>query len=184
MEKIFEDLLNRSESNVVMIKAGERAQAFIRRRTAKGQYVENGKAVSHTYSTKPMPIPYGKLLKKMSKKQIEDQKLKVFKSKSGTTMVLLIGGYKKLRQLNRKNTEGVKMHWSARMMRNFGILRTSKTQTELGFKDSELEKIAYYQNVAGVGKNKKKNVFMDITDQELNKLADFVEVTLFKSLSS
>lgn len=200
MEKLFKDNI---VDNVIMINVAQKAQAFIKTRVAKGEYLE-GSTGDSEYSTAPMPIPYGLFLKKFGKSLLKKEgyekniyhkrkgqkkltttaksdEFSIFKSQSGKTMVLITGGYKRYREMSNKSTSPVTMHWTSRMMKNLGILRAEHTEAELGFPSEEERKKAYYQHV-GAGKNKITRKFMGLTDNEWNSLAECAEKLIIQNL--
>lgn len=200
LKNLSEDIVD----NVVMIKVSTKAQAFIRQRVFRAQYLEGSTGTS-LYSTTPMPVPYGAFVKKLGKsflkqrngRKKDKQKLigkgksnftfadpsefNVFRSKSGKVMVLIQGGYKRWRELNKKTSGPVTMTWSGRMMRNLGILRVDKNTSEIGFSSLEESTKAYYAH-AGAGKKKVTHKFMDITNSELDELGDLAEQLIFQKL--
>lgn len=196
---VFRNLEDGIVDNVLMICLGLKAKAFILQRVQRGEYLE-GSTGGSEYSTTPMPVPYGlfvkrfgkSLLKKNTEKTIrgrgkklittaKSDEFSVFRSKSGKTMVLISGGYKRWRELNKKSSGPVAMTWTARMLRNLGILRTEKMTTQLGFSSSSENDKAYYQHV-GAGKNKVTRKFMDLTEKEINQLGDLAEELIIKQL--
>jgi hypothetical protein len=189
--------------NTIMINLANKAKAFILKRVKRGQYLE-GSTGGEQYSTKPMPIPYGLFIKKFGKSLISkpgyeksiytkrkgektlittasNAEFSVFRNKSGKTMVLIRGGYKRFRELSKKSTEPVNMHWTSRMMRNLGILDTKENQATLGFSSAEEEKKAYYQHI-GAGKNRITRKFMGLTEEELQYIADLSLKLIIKKL--
>jgi hypothetical protein len=68
------------------------------------------------------------------------------------------------------------------MMRNLGILRVDKSESEIGFSSMEEQTKAYYQH-AGAGKNRITHKFMDITQSELDELGDLAEELIIQNLS-
>jgi hypothetical protein len=202
---IFKEIENALVDNVIIIKVAEKAQAFIRKRVYNQQYLEGSTGTSQ-YSTTPMPVPYGAFVKKFGKiflrqKSKENnrakffnkgknnfsfanaQDFKVFRSKSGKTMVIIPGGYKQWREINNKNSSPVDLTWSGRMLRNLGILRPPENGTaEIGFPSSSENLKAYYHNVAGAGKRKVTRKFMGITQPELDDLGDLAEKMIFQRL--
>ena|GEM_PF-1076870 len=202
---IYQDLQNLLVDNIVIIRVGQKAQAFIRSRVQRGEYLP-GSTGGAEYSTKPMPVPYGLFVKKLGKailkkegtKGSKSQKIirgrnkvittatkdefSVYRSKTGKTMVLIQGGYKRWRELNKLTTAPVAMTWTARMMRNLGIIRSEKMTTEIGF-NSESEKMkAYYQHI-GAGKNKVTRIFLDLSTNEIDQLADLAEEMILQKLT-
>jgi len=207
---IFKQIENSIVDNVLMIKVATKAQAFIRQRVERGIYLD-GSTGGSEYSTRPMPVPYGLFIKKFGKtllrregtrgaKNVKFIKRKVgtqhvvstamdrsefsvFRSKSGHTMVLIQGGYKRWREMNMKSASPVDMSWSSRMLRNLGILRAENLQAEIGFSSASESEKAYYQHI-GAGKNKVKRIFMDLSPNELDQLGDLAEKLIFQKLSS
>lgn len=199
---IFRNLEDGIVDNVLMIRLGLKAKAFILQRVQRGEYLE-GSTGGSEYSTTPMPVPYGLFVKKfgsalLKKKGGKDEKIirgrgqkiittaksdefSVFRSKSGKTMVLISGGYKRWRELNKKSSGPVAMTWTARMLRNLEILRTEKMTTQLGFSSSSENDKAYWQH-QGAGKNKVTRKFMDLTEKEINQLGDLAEQLIIKKL--
>lgn len=199
---IFNNLQDGVVDNIIMIKLGLKAKAFILQRVQRAQYLE-GSTGGSEYSTTPMPIPYGLFIKKFGKALLKksnaekairgrskkiittakSEEFSVFRSKSGHTMVLISGGYKRWRELNKRNSGQVELTWSARMLRNLGVLRdeTDNSSTKLGFTSSDENNKAYYQHV-GAGKNKITRKFMDLTEKEIFELGDLAEELIIKKL--
>lgn len=201
---LFPNLKEELVDNVVMIRLTGRVQMFIRNRVYKSEFLP-GSTGDSNYSTTPMPVPYGLFVKKFGKGLLKKEgapraknskrimsgkkfytsayrdEFSVFRSKSGKVMVLIQGGYKRWRELNKKSSGLVQMTWSTRMMRNLGILRTDKTEGEIGFSSAEESRKAYYQHV-GAGKNRITHKFMDVTKGELDELAELAEKLIFQKL--
>ena len=196
-ENILDGLKDNLVDNILMIKLGLKAKAYIVKRVQRAEYLE-GSTGGKEYSTTPMPVPYGLFRKKFGTALLKKEGVKkrggqvfargsefsVYRSKSGKTMVLISGGYKRWRELNKKNSGQVEMSWSSRMLRNLGVLRDQSDDNSamLGFTDSNLERIAYYHNVAGAGKNKITRKFMDLNKKETEELADYAEKEIIKKL--
>jgi hypothetical protein len=202
--KVFDDIQNTIVDNIIIIKVAKKAQAFIRKRDYNQQYLEGSTGKSQ-YSTTPMPVPYGAFVKKFGKTFLRQkskennrtkffnkgkqnfsfansQDFKVYRSKTGRTMVIIPGGYKQWREINNKNPEPVDLTWSGRMLRNLGILRAENGTAEIGFPSSSENLKAYYHNVAGAGKSKVTRKFMGITQPELDDLAELAEKLIFQKL--
>lgn len=199
---ILGNLQDNLVDNIIMIRLGLKAKAYIMQRVQRAEFL-NGSTGGSQYSTTPMPIPYGLFVKKFGKSLLKkggdkekiirgqgkiittakNDEFSVYRSKSGKTMVLISGGYKRWRELNKKNSSQVELTWSARMLRNLGVLRdeSSSNSVRLGFTSDEENKKAYYQHV-GAGKNKVKRIFMDLTEKEINNLADLAEKEIIKRL--
>lgn len=163
-----------------LIKAGTMAKAFIIKRIQQAEYLP-GSTGTPKYSVKPMPVPYGLAIKKLSKKKIKDAEYKIYRSKKGIVMVVIPGGYKQWRDINKKGSEQVQMTWSGRMLRNLGILRTENNSVTLGFSSPTLGKIANYQHI-GAGINKITRLFMDITDEEMKQISQELQIEFKKAL--
>jgi hypothetical protein len=163
-----------------LIKAGAMAKAFIIKRIQQAEYLP-GSTGTPKYSITPMPVPYGLAVKKLSKKKIKDAKYKIFRNKKGIVMVVIPGGYKQWREINKKSTEQVQMTWSGRMLRNLGILRTEDNSVTLGFSSPTLGKIACYQHI-GAGINKITRLFMDLTDEEMKQINRELQIEFKKVL--
>lgn len=194
-QNVFKEIENALVDNVVIIKVAGKAQAFIRKRVYNQQYLE-GSTGTAQYSTRPMPVPYGLFVKKFGKALLKKEGTKkrggkiiasasefsVFRSKTGKTMVLIQGGYKRWREMNNKNSSPVDLTWSVRMMRNLGILRAEGNTAEIGFSSSSEELKAYYHH-AGAGRNKISRKFMGITKTELDELGDLAEKLIFQKMT-
>lgn len=186
---VKENLINKAVTDQVAFQA----LAFIRGRVYKAIYLEDS-AGNTQYSTSPMPIPYGLFLKVFGKSFLkknsrikkrgsfpESSDYKVFRSKSGIVMVLLPGGYKQWREANKKSTAQVEMTWSGRMMRNLGFTTPAANQAHIAFSSASEAEKAYYAHV-GAGKRKVTHKFMDITEDELDKLGDLATRLIFEKL--
>lgn len=200
---ISEKFQNAIADNQILILVSFKAIAFIQERVKRGEYLE-GSTGGPNYSTKPMPVPYGLFIKKMGKTILKKDKYKavkfkknglehtiysssdefrIFRNKNGKPMVLISGGYKKWRQLNKKDASPVTMRWTARMMRNLGIIRTEPYKVETGFSNKEENMKAYYQHT-GAGKNKIIRNFLGISSEEEKELLDTYRDLFFKSLNN
>jgi len=167
---------------VCITRLAGKGLAIIRARTLRGEFLtgvgtgQRKDTSKSQYSTKPMPVPYGKYLA-LTEGQAPD-KSKVYRSKSGHVMVILTGGYKRYRVLSKKPADHVYMSWTGRMLRNFQIIKDEKGKATLGFQDADSARIARYHNIDGAGKNKVKHPFIGFTTEEENELAGVAETII------
>lgn len=171
----LQDLKNRVVDNVMMVRLGAKGIAIIRKRTLEGRFLTGSSPNADEYSTKPLPLPFGKFTratqKEVLKRQLQTGEFRIFTNrKSGNTWIIIEGGYKKFRELAGKPTDNVVMTWSGRMLRNLGITRSGEQDVELGFSEAGSKQLALYHNVMGAGKSKRKHVFMGFDEKEINDL--------------
>jgi len=164
-----------------MTRLAGKGLAIIRTRTLAGEFLTGvgtgrTKTGKQQYSTKPMPIPYGKYMA-LTQGKVPD-KTKVYRSKSGHVMVILVGGYKRYRELSKKPADHVYMSWSGRMLRNFKIIHKEKGKAALGFDDADSARIARYHNIDGAGKAKVLHPFIGFTAEEEKELAGVAELLI------
>lgn len=182
----LENLPHKITEAVSMIRIAGKALAIIRARTGRGEFLtgvgtkQSIDTSRQQYSTKPCPIPYGKYLALMNSKPPEGAK--IFRSKSGHVMVIVAGGYKRIREMAKKQSDHVVMGWTGRMMRDFSIIKQGETDAILGFKESESARIARYHNIEGAGKSKVKHPFIGFTLDEENQLAGLAQSFIDKAL--
>jgi hypothetical protein len=188
-DQTISSLPDKIAESVSIIRLAAKGIAIIRERTLSGKFLTGAgvnqkiRAGVEQYSTKAMPIPYGRYMALMNEKPPESAK--VFRNKSGTVMVIFSGGYKRLRELSQKPNEHVYMSWTGRMLRNLNIIRNEKTTATIGFNDAESERIAGYHNLYGAGKGKVLHPFLGFTaedDQQLLGLAQQEINNLLKSI--
>jgi len=198
ISKIERNLNNFLES-VAIKTVSNGVITIVRKRTLKGKYLEGSSAGAGEYSTKPFAMPLGaltgsgyqtSLTNRMHATIIgkgsflKNSDFQLFTSKTNTLWVLVKGGYKEIRSLAKKQVQTANLNWSGRMMRNLGIQNLTAKTSVLGFNDAESNKLAYYHNIMGVGKSKKKRVFMGLTDTEVNELVQDVNIALKRHLTT
>ncbi len=178
MTDVVQRIINRS----LLLRIGAQVVFIIKERTLQGQFLP-GSTGTGEYSTTPAPMPWGALLKKVKtqkgmKGMIGSGEVKVIsKSKSGKTWVLLMGGYKKFRELAGKEFDHVTLNWTGKTMRNLKILSadTGSASVLIGFDDAGSKRIASYHQELGAGKSRKTHKFLGLTDSELHELGQYVK---------
>ncbi|MFA5322930.1 MAG: hypothetical protein WC373_09680 [Smithella sp.] len=179
LDQTINSLPDKIAESVSIIRIAAKGIAIIRERTLSGKFLtgtgtgQKIRAGVEQYSTKAMPIPYGRYMALMGDKPPEGTK--IFRNKSGTVMVIFSGGYKRLRELSKKPNEHVYMSWTGRMLRNLNIIRSEKTIAEIGFNDAESERIAGYHNLYGSGKGKVLHPFLGFTTEDDQQLVGMAE---------
>jgi len=159
---------------IILQRLGLGAVAIIRKRTLEGQFLEGSSPDASQYSSKPFPIPLGLLKNKVSKTELKDkEKYVIFQAKSGSTWVVVMGGYKFYRKLGGRQNDHVDLSWSGRMLSNMGITEMNQNGLTIGFSREENQKLALWHNVLGAGKSHRKHVFFDLTEEERKKFAKY-----------
>lgn len=173
-KELISEVIQRS----LMIKIGERAIFIIKKRVAEGKFLEGSSDGASQYSTKPFAMPIGAVrpkavMMRMLRGRYEDD-TQIFQTSKGRKWVAITKGYKWLREQAGKNTSKVDLTWTRELMRSMTVLSTdiNSGEIEIGHKGKRNEDIAYWHNVAGAGKGKKKRVYLSMTDAELQKLAE------------
>lgn len=125
----------------------------------------------YSYSTKPFAIPYDRRLK--GQKPLEkDGLIRPFKSKSGALWIVVTKGYAWWREFNRRQSNTDFLNWTGAMLRALTVIRSSDTEVVVGFNDPMQSQKSFWFNVSGVGKSRKLWLFMGLTAESEQKLAD------------
>lgn len=168
-------------SRALLVDIGSHALYIIKTRTLQGEFLP-GSTGSGQYSTTPMPLPLGALQKSVRtgatlKAMVAAGEAYVFQSKAGRKWIILEGGYKKLRELAKKEADHVTLNWSGSMMRNLKIISVNpdRYSVTLGFDEASARRKARYHNELGAGRKRVTHKFLGLTDQEIRELGDVVE---------
>ena len=181
--------------DILLTNLGNKVLFIIRRRTKKGWFLPGSSSGADKYSTKPFAMPVGaasqmlgnKLRKSASSKRskiYDPDNFQLFTSKAGNLWVIVKGGYKKVRQLAGKKSDNVVMSWTGSYMRDLGLLRTENNFALLGWKSSENEELAYFHEIAGAGKSKRRHKILGLLKKEEALLTEFAEKEILKKLTA
>ncbi len=169
--------------DIILIRLSAGVIAIIRDRVNAGQYLEGSSPNAGQYSTTPMPLPFGKLEKAVSKKELQNKdKYTIFTAKSGNKWVIIQGGYKEYRRLCGKESDKVVMSWTGKMMQNLGIVEKVPGSIGVGFSDPDMERLAIFHNISGVGKSHRRHVFFDLSKEERAQLTKYAGEEITKEL--
>ena len=179
---------------ILLKQIGSQVLFIIRRRTGKGKFLPGSSSGAEKYSTKPFAMPIGsasqmlgnKLRKSAGSKRsklYDPDNFQLFTSKAGNLWVIVKGGYKKVRELAGKKTDNVIMSFTGSYMRDFGLLNAEKNLAVLGWKSSENQELAYFHEIAGAGKSKRRHKILGLLKKEENILTEFAEEKILKNLT-
>jgi hypothetical protein len=191
MDKLVDDVfLKRIGNNLLFI---------IRRRTQKGQFLPGSSPDADKYSEKPFAMPIGAANKALAgklysaanskrSKLFDPDNFQTFTSKDGNLWVLIKKGYKKVRELAKKESNHTTMTWSGSYLRDLGLLQinnsSSRTEIELGWKSAENQKLATFHEIMGAGKSKRLHKIMGLLKQEEDTLKSYIEFEVLKNLKT
>ncbi|TAK59419.1 MAG: hypothetical protein EPO24_07730 [Bacteroidetes bacterium] len=187
LERKLDNLPNKIIDEVVLLRLSSGVIAIIRKRTLDGKYLEGSSPGAEQYSVTPLPLPFAKfqanVKAKLTKEQAQNKdKYVLFTAKSGNTWIIVQGGYKEFRKLAGKFSDHVVMSWTGRLMRNLGLIRKDDSGADVGFPDTDAERIARYHNIEGAGKSRRKHVFFDLSKEERERLTKLAGETISKNL--
>ena len=151
-----------------MKRVGFRVVQMINEQIQKGIDAE-GKP--YAYSTKPFVRPMGGLRVKAQKQLIKDGKLKPFTTKGGSKWVLVTGGYKSLREMRGQRSDGDFLQETGQMLRSLQPIKATGNEVIIGFNSAKEAEKAFWLNISGAGKGKKKWKFMGLTKENQEILA-------------
>ena len=179
----IQNLPNKIVDEIILQRLSLGVVAIIRKRTLEGTFLEGSSPNANQYSSKPFPIPFGKLEKLVSKKELQNkEKYAIFTAKSGNTWVLVMGGYREYRRLCGKDTDHVSLNWSGRMLDNLGIVQQTHDTYSVGFSDPRSEQLAKWHTQLGAGKSHRLHKFFDLTENERARLTKFAGEEITKEL--
>lgn len=188
MEPVLQKIKDAVADRIIMQRISTHGVFIIRQRTKKGEFLEGSSAGAENYSTKPFALPVG-AVNKMTGKKITDlaenqpDKFKLFRSKNtGSLWVVVMEGYKKIRELSGKKTDNVTMSWSGKVLRNLGVVSVKPFEGNIGFTDARAKQISIYQNIMGAGKSKKKKIFMGFNEKEVEELTKLATDEIVKNI--
>lgn len=173
--------------DIFLKRIGNHLVFMVRRRTTEGRLLPG--STSEEYSTKQFAMPFGALPKGLQSKAKQKQNKNdfgLFTTKStGSLWVLVKKGYKHLRELAGKDSSSVKMTWSGAYLRDLSVVEVSSNEeafTEVGFKNERNRHLAFWHEVAGAGKSKRKHKIMGVLPEEEDELAELAETEIVKTL--
>ncbi|MBP8975096.1 MAG: hypothetical protein KBG83_00110 [Bacteroidetes bacterium] len=179
------ELFDRLISHSLLLKVGEETIAIIKERTLQGEFLEGSSPGSERYSTKPAPMPLGGFIARLGNgrgnqawKRIQrgEEPGTIWRtSSSGKIWITLNGGYKRLREIAGKESDHVTLNWSGQMMRSLSkiTINDSERSVTIQFSNYETARLASYHH-EGVGKHKKKRIFLGLSETELQKLSTII----------
>jgi hypothetical protein len=179
-------LAERVVNRALLIQVGSQALLMIKERTLAGQFLPGSTGTS-AYSTTPMPLPWNRLQSAVRgsatlRNMIDSGEATVFTSKRGRKWIVLEGGYRKMRELAGKSTDHVTLSWRGTMLRDLKIktVDVAGLRVDLGFTDTESERIASYHQELGAGRRRVTHKFMGFTEGEKDKLSELIAVLIVK----
>ena len=157
---------------------GNVALAIIKQRTERGEFLP-GSTGGSAYSRVPAPIGTDMvnqigLAKLQALVDKEDPEAWWIMTKSGQALIILEGGYEKLRELAGKSTT-VNLAWTGAMMRGLKITQVMPggvPGVDIGWSDPDLARIGRYHNELGAGRSKVTRKFVGMTEAEVSQASD------------
>ena len=147
--------------------------------------VESGKDIdgnSYAYSERPFYMPYSKKLAALFGKKNTEAFAVI--NKSGKLGMIISGGYKSIREVNNRATDGDFLQWSGEMLSALGIIKNSAFEATIGFNSASARKKAFWLNYSGVGKSRKLWKFFGLSKESLEVLISYAgnEFTIDENL--
>ena len=127
--------------------------------------------VKYSYSTSPFVRPLGVKHFAKIKRAVKDKKAKIFNTKKGSKWIFIQGGYRDYRRIIGRDPAGDFLQDTGKMLAslNYSI---NGNEIQINFSSSEDAQKAYWLNVAGVGKSKKKWKFLGLNETSKQKLIE------------
>lgn len=174
-------VLRQLRSRALLMQIGEQAIAIIKDRTLRGIFLEGSSPGTSKYSTTPMPLPLGILSKTHQgllwrRLQRNEEEYRIFTNRrSGIVWVALLGGYKRFRELAGREVDHVTLNWSGTMMRDLQVASVDEAEgkVKISFSSYRSAQLASYHH-AGVGRSRKKRIFLGLSAQEQEMIAEDV----------
>jgi len=172
--------LNSILERSLWLSVGSQVIRIIRERTLRGEFLP-GSTGTNQYSTAPAPIGYEhitKIGKRRLQRLAETGEARYLTTRTGALLVILMGGYKALRELSGKEPGHVTLSWRGATLRNLRIVEVSPGRypgVVIGFGDSRLEQIARYHDELGAGKRRVTHKFMGLLEPEYDQIKQEIE---------
>ena len=127
--------------------------------------------VKYSYSTSPFVRPLGQKHYSKIKRAIKEEKATIFNTKNGSKWVFIEGGYKDYRSIIGRDPDGDYLQDTGKMLAalNYQVMGN---EIKISFSSAQESQKAYWLNVAGAGKSKKKWKFLGLSPNNQNKLIE------------
>lgn len=174
-QQAFEDAL----TGIKLRKVMAHAESIMKRRTARGEFLDGSSPGAESYSDEPYAQPAGSLTDRV-REQLPDDQTSYFMTGDEDLWLVIEGGYEAVRRAKGLPTDTVDLMDTGQML---SAMRSAadrdsdgEIEMQVGYIDGaspqEAQQIARYHNVEGSGPNEVKRVFVGLTDKEADKVAD------------
>lgn len=152
----------------ILEKVAIRVIELINEQIENGVDIEN---IKYSYSTSPFVRPLSPKHFAKVKRAVKDDKANIFTTKKGSKWVFIKGGYKDYRRIIGRDPDGDFLQDTGKMLAslNYSI---NHNEIQVTFSSTEDAQKAYWLNVAGVGKSKKKWKFLGLNENSKQKLIE------------
>lgn len=152
----------------ILEKLAIRVIELINEQIDNGVDIEN---IKYSYSTSPFVRPLGAKHFTKIKKAVKDNKASIFNTKKGTKWVFIKGGYRDYRRIIGRDPQGDFLQDTGKMLAslNYSI---NGNEIQVTFSSTEDAQKAFWLNVSGVGKSKKKWKFLGLNENSKQKLIE------------
>lgn len=125
----------------------------------------------YAYSRRPFYRPYDPdIVKKMGGRKGKGRFYQIFTNKSGKLGMIILGGYKAYKEQVNPTAKGDYLTWSGQMLRNMKIVKTDANDVRVGFSDPQAAQKAFWFNVSGVGRSRKRWRFLGLRKEQIRRM--------------
>lgn len=159
-------------------KSGTIARALILDQIKSGYSVDGDK---YEYGTESYYRPYARgIVNKLGGKAGEGVYYDIVTRKNGQLGMIILGGYKAFKAKVNPSAATDFLVYSGKMLRNFKLLTLADSTVTLGFDDPVQQQKAYWLQVSGAGKSRKKWRFIGLNEEQVKKITDAIAPDLRK----